>query len=256
MNKVSNLPDQQRRELFRESAALRGMNPAVVEKDFWVCWVLKQLFSDPELRKHLVFKGGTTLSKVFGLTERFSEDIDLVLDWQLLGLGEGEEDPYQERSRTQRDRFNARVNERAAQYIAGRLMEDLSDLFAVCPEVAASVDSDDAQTVRVAYPAAFSEQYLKPEVVLEIGPLASFAPFGYHEIRPYAAEAFPDVLQMRRARCSQSTPSAPFGRKRRFSTSRLTGSMPCRNATPATTMISTGWPEVTSARERSTISDC
>jgi len=70
MNKVSNLPDQQRRELFRESAALRGMNPAVVEKDFWVCWVLKQLFSDPELRKHLVFKGGTTLSKVFGLTER------------------------------------------------------------------------------------------------------------------------------------------------------------------------------------------
>ncbi len=194
MNKVSNLPDQQRRELFRESAALRGMNPAVIEKDFWVCWVLKQLFADTELKKRLVFKGGTTLSKVFGLTERFSEDIDLVLDWQLLGLGDGEEDPYQERSRTQRDRFNARVNERAAQYIAGRLMEDLSDLFAVCPEVAASVDSDDAQTVRVAYPAAFSEQNLKPEVLLEIGPLASFAPSGYHEIRPYAAEAFPDVF--------------------------------------------------------------
>ncbi len=194
MNKVANLPPQQRRELFRESAALRGMNPAVIEKDFWVCWVLRQLFADPELKKHLVFKGGTTLSKVFGLIERFSEDIDLVLDWQLLGFGEGKEDPYQERSRTQRDRFNAKINERAARYIAGQLMEDLNHLFARCPEITSSVDPDDPQTVRVAFPAAFSEQYLRPEVFLEIGPLASRGPSSYYEIHPYAAEAFPDVF--------------------------------------------------------------
>ncbi len=194
MNKVANLPPQQRHELFRESAALRGMNPAVIEKDFWVCWVLKQLFADTELKKHLVFKGGTTLSKVFGLIERFSEDIDLVLDWQLLGLGEGKEDPYQERSRTRRDRFNAEVNERAARYIAGQLMENLNHLFALCPEMTSSVDPDDPQAVRVAYPAAFSEQYLRPEVLLEIGPLASRGPSGYYEIHPYAAEVFPDVF--------------------------------------------------------------
>jgi predicted nucleotidyltransferase component of viral defense system len=57
----------------------------VVEKDFWVCWILKRLFADPHLKEQMVFKGGTSLSKVYGLVDRFSEDIDLVLDWRLLG---------------------------------------------------------------------------------------------------------------------------------------------------------------------------
>ena len=77
MNKVARLSAINRRELFQESARDRGTNPALIEKDFWVCWVLKQLFADPELGTQLVFKGGTSLSKVFGLIDRFSEDIDL-----------------------------------------------------------------------------------------------------------------------------------------------------------------------------------
>ena len=51
------------------------MNPAVIEKDFRVCWVLKHLFADATLGVHLVFKGGPSLSKVFGLIDRFSEDV-------------------------------------------------------------------------------------------------------------------------------------------------------------------------------------
>lgn len=194
MDKVANLPPEKRRELFRESAAARGMNPAVIEKDFWVCWVLKQLFADTKLKEQMIFKGGTTLSKVFGLIERFSEDIDLVLDWTLLGLGKGQEDPYRERSRTQRDLFSEQINQRAAQYIAGTLLKDLNRLFALCPEISTSVDPDEAQTVHVTYPAAFSEQYLRPAVRLEIGPLASWEPFASHEIQPYAAKEFPDVF--------------------------------------------------------------
>ena len=77
MDKVASLPADQRRDLFREAGAQRGMSPAVVEKDFWVCWVLKKLFTDVNLKDRMVFKGGTTLSKVFGLINRFSEDIDL-----------------------------------------------------------------------------------------------------------------------------------------------------------------------------------
>ncbi len=46
----------------------------------------------------MVFKGGTSLSKAFGLIERFSEDIDLILDWRLLGYGIDE--PWEERSNT------------------------------------------------------------------------------------------------------------------------------------------------------------
>jgi hypothetical protein len=66
------------------------MNPAIVEKDFWVCWILKHLFAEPILKDQMVFKGGTSLSKVFGLIDSFSEDIDLILDWRLLGYGHAE----------------------------------------------------------------------------------------------------------------------------------------------------------------------
>ena len=69
-DKVANLPAAQRRDLFREAGSRRGMSPGVIEKDFWVCWVLKKLFTDPELKKQMVFKGGTSLSKVYGLTEK------------------------------------------------------------------------------------------------------------------------------------------------------------------------------------------
>ena len=108
----------------------RGTGSAVTEKDFWVCWVLKRLFADPAIKEHIVFKGGTTLSKVFGIIERFSEDVDLVLDWRLLGFGEGLENPYQEfGSNTKQDQFNQRFNEKAAQYIAGELLPRLCSIF-------------------------------------------------------------------------------------------------------------------------------
>jgi hypothetical protein len=195
MDKVARLTVAERRELFRETAARRAMSPAVVEKDFWVCWVLKQLFADPDLKDRMVFKGGTTLSKVFGLIDRFSEDIDLVLDWQLLGYGAGREDPYQEfDSISKRDRFNKAVNQRAAQYIAGTLIHDLNRIVARCPQVVAAVDTDDPHTVTIFYPASFSEEYLRPRVLLEIGPLASWVPSANYTIQPYAAEVFPKVF--------------------------------------------------------------
>lgn len=58
MDKVARLSEQERRDLFSETAAQKGTTPAVVEKDFWVTWVLKQLFGDEELSRLLMFKGG------------------------------------------------------------------------------------------------------------------------------------------------------------------------------------------------------
>lgn len=85
MKKVAALSASQRQELFALTAERLGMgSPAIVEKDFWVCWTLKQIFSHPGLKDKMLFKGGTSLSKVFGLIDRFSEDIDLILDWQLV----------------------------------------------------------------------------------------------------------------------------------------------------------------------------
>lgn len=57
--------------------ARRGLSPVIVEKDYWVCVALNALFGEPQ-RVNLIFKGGTSLSKGYGLIERFSEDGRLV----------------------------------------------------------------------------------------------------------------------------------------------------------------------------------
>ncbi|MBK9118329.1 MAG: nucleotidyl transferase AbiEii/AbiGii toxin family protein [Phycisphaerales bacterium] len=196
MDKIARLPAEQRQELFGATATNRGLNPAIVEKDFWVCWVLRALFTDDAMKKRVVFKGGTSLSKVFGLIDRFSEDIDLVLDWRLFGFGQSATDPWQQfTSKTQRERFNRQVNEAAATYIASTLLADLAALLQVCPGVLPSLDPDAPHAVNVAYPAAFSEAYLRPMVRLEIGPLASWIPSHPYTIRPYAADEFPNVFE-------------------------------------------------------------
>ena len=62
-----------RAALFREtSAAMGGVLPVIIEKDFWVCWALDHLFSDFPHR--LIFKGGTSLSKAFGLMSHLARD--------------------------------------------------------------------------------------------------------------------------------------------------------------------------------------
>lgn len=196
MNNVANLPQQQRAELFEQTAANRGFHPAIAEKDFWVCWVLKKLFESNDLSRHLIFKGGTSLSKVYGLIDRFSEDIDLVLNWELIGYSRAGDDPWQElSSNTQLDRFNQEFNNRAGNYIETTLCPLLVKLLTDCPEVLVSISESDSQVVNIRYPAAFELDALRPEVKLEIGPLASWVPSGNFDITPYSAEEFPQVFQ-------------------------------------------------------------
>jgi predicted nucleotidyltransferase component of viral defense system len=75
MKSVLALSDRERAELFSATARKLGFsNEAIAEKDFWVCWTLGQLFQGiPGIGDHLVFKGGTSLSKVYRAINRFSE---------------------------------------------------------------------------------------------------------------------------------------------------------------------------------------
>jgi hypothetical protein len=188
MDKVAALSTAERSELFSETAARRGMTPAIVEKDFWVTWTLDKLFAHPELSRILMFKGGTSLSKVFGLIERFSEDIDLILDWNIL-TGEN---PEAARSKAKQLKLSQEIDERGQDYIAGEMHQTVSPCLA--PICSCVVDRGDRHVLNVHYPAAFGDEYLRPEVRLEIGPLASWLPFGDYTIRPYAAEAFPAIF--------------------------------------------------------------
>jgi hypothetical protein len=190
MESVARLSSAERRELFTETAARRGMTPAIVEKDFWVCWTLGRLFAHPDLSCLLMFKGGTSLSKVFNLIERFSEDIDLILDWRVVV---GEDDPMAERSATKQEAMNKTIDAKAVDYIGGKLLALISR--AVGPFCRCEPATDDFHALNVMYPAAFSDAYLRPEVRLEIGPLAAWMPYEHYRIKPYAAEAFPQLFK-------------------------------------------------------------
>ena len=87
MNAFLQIPEQRRLLAFQQVDAAMGLQAVSVEKDFWVCWTLRELFRLPGVGEHLTFKGGTSLSKAWKLIERFSEDIDLVVDKEVLGFG-------------------------------------------------------------------------------------------------------------------------------------------------------------------------
>ncbi len=80
MNTFLHLPPDERNSAFQQVEETMGLQAVSVEKDFWVCWTLRELFAMPGISGHLTFKGGTSLSKAWKLIQRFSEDIDLIVD--------------------------------------------------------------------------------------------------------------------------------------------------------------------------------
>jgi hypothetical protein len=165
-----------------------NLSVEAIEKDFWVVWVLSRLFASEFLAPKILFKGGTSLSKVFGLIDRFSEDIDLILDWvQLDG-----ENPLKERSKSKQDQFNKTIPQVSCTYIADTFLpEVIRQLEGICR---AEVEADDPNVIAIHYPSSFSSEYLRPEIRLEIGPLAQWVPNARYNISAYVFEALPDLF--------------------------------------------------------------
>lgn len=197
MNKIANLPKQQRSELFSETATLMKTTNAIVEKDFWVVWTLNKIFSDDRLNKILMFKGGTSLSKVFNLIGRFSEDIDLILDWRLIS----KVNPLSEQeSKNKQVKFNEQINENAKVFIKDQLLPIFSQILS---PLCICIIAEDGFSINVKYPNAFDDSYLRPEILLEIGPLASWLPSDSFEISSFAAQKFPQVFE--KGNCTVNT---------------------------------------------------
>jgi predicted nucleotidyltransferase component of viral defense system len=80
------MTEERRNLVCTQTGAQLNLAEVAVEKDFWVCWTLDKLFRLPVWGEHLTFKGGTSLSKGWKLIERFSEDIDIVINRGALGF--------------------------------------------------------------------------------------------------------------------------------------------------------------------------
>jgi len=200
LNEIARMAAGARAEIFAETADRKGVAEAIIEKDFWVCWTLRQLFSMDTLSGRLLFKGGTSLAKIFHAINRFSEDIDLAVDYAALGFI-GDRDPRREGiSRSRRTAILADMMTECQRYIGGEFLQALS---ARCEEVLGAgdtwtleVDPQDPNTIRFRYPAASSNAlaYVNPQVVLELGTHAEFVPHDHFTIRSFIAEEFPKLI--------------------------------------------------------------
>lgn len=207
------LPQKDRAETFEIAALRTGMSPAIVEKDFWVCWTLDYLFSHCEYRDSFAFKGGTSLSKAFNLIERFSEDIDLIFDWRLLGYGPSE--PWDERSNTKQDAFVDKINADAGDFLAGTLKPAMESDFAdsLAGDFALRIEEDDPQTLCFDYPRSFSDASILQTIRLETGALAAWTPTQVAEISPYIAQEYPDSFKEPRTPVLTVAPERTFWEK-------------------------------------------
>src|SRR5262245_13392379 len=125
MNTFIGLSEDDRRAYCNEAQAKLGLPPASIEKDLWVCLILRELFNLPEIGSHLTFKGGTSLSKAWKLIHRFSEDIDIVVGRDVIGFG-GNANPDKAPSRKQFQKRVAALREACRTLVQGELLNNLS----------------------------------------------------------------------------------------------------------------------------------
>ena len=210
MDDVARMDPHDRRDLFSEAAARRGnISAGVIEKDFWVCWTLKQIFALGPSPAQLIFKGGTSLSKVYGIIERFSEDIDLSLSREDLGFV-GDRDPYKATSGKKEQALVDALVKRCKQAITEELLPKLHSRFESVlgsgdegTPWALNPDAEDPQKIFFTYPAGIDSggegapnPYVRRLVLLELGARSDHWPAEEHTIRPYAAEELPDLFRV------------------------------------------------------------
>ena len=201
MRAILALTPEERRIACQQVEERMGLQAASVEKDFWVCWTLRELTRLPGVGEHLTFKGGTSLSKGWGLIERFSEDIDIVVSRDLLGFG-GEASPDKAPSNKQRrkrldelrDKCRVWVQETLKPALAARITETLG---AQGWRLEVDPDADDGQCLVFHYPAAFADAaaYVPPRVKIELGARSDDWPDEQREIQPYLSEHVPGLAE-------------------------------------------------------------
>ena len=189
-----------RRDLFLTTANRLGTPLQNVEKDFWVCWMLDLLFNGHEVNEpRLLFKGGTSLSKAYGLISRFSEDIDITVFREDIGQAVENNDLEKLSGKQLRIRLNA-IKQACQVYIHGllrkRLNQQIEMLFrrANIPVTDEPVilDPDDPQqqTLLMRYPSVIEDinYYVKPTIKIEAGAKSALDPHQQVIIKPYTAD--------------------------------------------------------------------
>lgn len=191
------LKDEQRRITLEQASVRSGIQPKAIEKDWWVTFCLKALFSTP-YGKYCIFKGGTSLSKGWKLIQRFSEDIDIALDPQAFGMPYITEPSHSIVKKMKREgcKFTSTLMLEAIAHAMDLLgMPQQSGITITAEEVRPEQPDKDPQTLFIRYPSLFdAHPYLADEVKMEFGVRALKEPYTCISVQSILNEYFPNEI--------------------------------------------------------------
>ena len=195
MNKFLTLTEAQRRTVFEQTAIKIKLPVASIEKDFWVTEILNILFSLPYADK-MVFKGGTSLSKIWGVIRRFSEDIDIAIDRSMFGI---EGDVTKKQLKKLRKASSIFVRDTFANdLIATTEQTGLSDFVTIKadPDGEGDATYPEPRQIHIIYKSVLpsgTNPYLRDEVLLEVGARSLFEPTAKAKIESFVTAAYPHL---------------------------------------------------------------
>lgn len=201
MDEFAALPYREKTLYYQQASAIGKINnPLIIEKDFWVTFILKQLFTDRNFANWFTFKGGTSLSKIYRLIDRFSEDVDISIDRKALGFG-GDNDPAHAPSFT---KVKEKLEALTAASIEAIEKQILPSLREGCEKALGSnnnwdlmIDPNESQTILFSFPtdsAKWAGSYFKPDVKIEFGAKNETWPTKRVQIESYLSETLPDAI--------------------------------------------------------------
>ncbi len=181
--------DERKKQVYEQVGAIEGLPPIAIEKDFWVTFVLQAVF-EQEFAEHVVFKGGTSLSKGWNLIQRFSEDVDLAMDREAFGF-DGK------LGSSKRTRLRKSIRKFVIEEFTPALSENLKQKGAgVDVEVWESKNSDeDPSTIEITFPSITEPiGYLQPRVLIEVNARSLFEPHEKKKLTPIVGKVFSQLL--------------------------------------------------------------
>lgn len=202
MKEIYLLPKEERAIYFRTAANVIKMPFEIIEKDYWVVWTLERLFALNDLKNHLTFKGGTSLSKVYKIIDRFSEDIDLSIEKEFLGFGKNN-DPEKALSKNKQRTALENLSKACSEYVQNQMLIDLknniSEKMKTKDDWQLIIDREDSdgQTLLFEYPSITpAGGYIRPFVKIEMGARSEHWPTSQEKIKSYTKEALTENVMI------------------------------------------------------------
>lgn len=182
-------------EIIRLVAMRKFLPEAIIEKDMWVSYLLDYLFNRCRYKDYFEFKGGTSLFKGYGVIDRFSEDVDIVVNTAAF-IDVDIKDVLKLPSKTQKQKRAEELNELAISFYKDKLIpimqEDISK--EINKDITVSI-SEKEPAIYVDYPSGYKDTYIHSSVKLEIGPLAAWTPNEERKISSFIQEEYPNLCE-------------------------------------------------------------